>query len=221
MRQDILVRVLPFAIFIVFLAIEHQLAGTHAASFDSRWLYVAKSAVVGGMLVLFSRAYAELRFTAHTLPWVFIAAPLIGVIVFTLWINLDHGLLNIGSGPGFDPRDQSGAIDWQLAIPRLAGAAIVVPVMEELFWRSFLMRWIDRHDFLNLVPKAASARAILLSSFVFGLEHSLWFAGMVAGLAYALLYRVSGTLWTPIMAHAVTNAALGIWVLQTGNWQFW
>jgi CAAX prenyl protease-like protein len=64
-------------------------------------------------------------------------------------------------------------------------------------------------------------RALLLSSLAFGFEHGLWFAGLIAGLAYGGLYRWSGGLRIPILAHAVTNLLLGIWVVNTGNWQFW
>ena len=44
---------------------------------------------------------------------------------------------------------------------------------------------------------------------------------MIAGLAYAWLYVRTGTLWAPVIAHAVTNGALGAWVVATGRWQFW
>ena len=46
-------------------------------------------------------------------------------------------------------------------------------------------------------------------------------AAIVAGLAYAWLYRRTGKLWTAVIAHAVTNLLLGIWVVRTGQWQFW
>lgn len=151
-------------------------------------------------------------------------APLVGAGVFVLWINLDWGWLNLASEDGFvyDPRDpQRGDIDWTLAAFRLAGSTLLVPVMEELFWRSFLMRWIERHDFLALSPALVSLKAILISSLVLGFEHTLWFAGILAGLAYAWLYRASNSLWPPIVAHAITNGMLGLWVLHTGHWQFW
>lgn len=64
-------------------------------------------------------------------------------------------------------------------------------------------------------------RAVLLSSVVFGLEHSQWLAGILAGIAYGWLYLRTGNLWVAIVAHAVTNAGLGIWVLATGAWYFW
>jgi len=56
---------------------------------------------------------------------------------------------------------------------------------------------------------------------LFGSEHSLWLAGILAGLTYAWLYRTYNNLWLPIAAHACTNLILGLWVLQTGAWQFW
>lgn len=170
------------------------------------------------------REYVELRQLPEDRRWLWLWAPLVGAGVFVLWINLDWGWLNLASEGGFvyDPRDpQSGNIDWTLAAFRLAGFALLVPVMEELFWRSFLMRWIDRHDFLALSPALVNLKAVLVSSLVFGFEHILWFAGILAGLAYAWLYRASNSLWTPVVAHAVSNAMLGWWVLHSGQWQFW
>jgi CAAX prenyl protease-like protein len=104
---------------------------------------------------------------------------------------------------------------------RLFGAAIVVPVMEELFWRSFLMRWIQAPVFEGVDPRAVGLRAVVGSTFVFTLAHTLWLAAVVAGLVYAWLYIRTGKLWVPVIAHAVTNGVLGAWVVATGNWQFW
>jgi CAAX prenyl protease-like protein len=93
--------------------------------------------------------------------------------------------------------------------------------MEELFWRSFLMRWIQHPRFEVVDPRRIGARAIVLSTFVFMLAHTMWLAAIVAGLAYAWLYVRCGTLWAPVVAHAVTNGALGAWVVATRQWQFW
>ena len=119
------------------------------------------------------------------------------------------------------PLRSAGDIDVTLVLLRFFVLVAVVPVMEELFWRSFLMRWIDARDFLAADPRRASWRAFALSCALFASEHSLWFAGFVAGAAYAGLYRRSGNLWIPIVSHAVTNGALGIWILSTGNWGHW
>ncbi len=212
-------RVLPFALYMVFLAIEGWVADS-VPGIDVRWLYPVKIVAVIGALWYYRAVYTELAIRPNRY-WAGFAAPLLGVIVFVLWINMDHGWMNLGGGAGFDPRNDIGALDWPLVLTRLAGAALVVPLMEELFWRSFLLRWIQEVRFLALEAAQIGLRAILISSVLFGLEHSLWLAGIVAGLAYAWLYRASGNLWVPIVAHAVTNLVLGLWVLNTGQWQFW
>ena len=104
---------------------------------------------------------------------------------------------------------------------RLFALAAIVPVMEELFWRSFLMRWIEARDFLAFDPRKTGVRAFALSCALFASEHSLWFAGLLAGVAYAWVYRRSANLWTAILSHAITNAALGTWILATGSWSLW
>jgi CAAX prenyl protease-like protein len=145
----------------------------------------------------------------------------VGLLVFGAWITLDLPYVSFGQDPSFVPLDPSGRLDWFAVAIRCAGAALVVPLMEELFWRSLLMRWIDGANFLDQNPTGASWRAVVFSSIAFGFEHQLWFAGILAGLAYACLYRASGNLWSAITAHAVTNGALAVWVVASGRWEFW
>ncbi len=220
-RGEALARILPFAVYIAVLAAGPSLRAALPAGWDGRWLYGAQIAAVVLVLGLFVRAYTELRPLALGLREA-LEATAGGIVVFVLWINLDFGWTVIGeAGTGFDPRTRSGDVDWALAVLRIFGAAAVVPIMEELFWRSFIMRWLDNPDFTRLSAAAASWRAILLSSVVFGIEHHQWLAGVLAGLAYGGLYMRSNTLWSPILAHAVTNLLLGLWVLRTGAWHFW
>lgn len=221
-NRDILLRVLPFALYMLFLVVEDLAAGMVGDGFDVRWLYPVKVGLVSLMLLVLFRNYRELHRLPEQRLWLWLGAPLVGAVIFVLWINLDFGWLNLADGTGgYDPRNAGGQIDWTLALARIAGASLVVPVMEELFWRSFLMRWVEQVDFLALEPVSVGLRAMLLSSLVFGLAHWLWFAGVLAGLAYAWIYRASGNLWPAVVAHAVTNLMLGVWVLQTANWQFW
>ena len=110
---------------------------------------------------------------------------------------------------------------WGFVGFRLLGLAVVVPVMEELFWRSFLLRWLDRHDFLTCDPRKVSLRAVILCALLFASEHNLWLAGLLAGLVYSLVYMRGGNLWLPIISHATTNAVLGWWIVTNKQWQFW
>jgi uncharacterized protein len=220
-RHPAFARAFPFGVFVAFIAISGPLdrLGTWIGM-DPRWWYAVRIVLVGGSLAWFWRGYEELRSIAsvHALDW--LLACMIGLVVFVLWINLAFFPLSFGSSLGFDPRTD-GAVDWVLAMPRLAGAVVLVPVMEELFWRSLVMRWLQDHDFLAVPPSRVGFRAFAVSALLFGLEHHLWFAGLLAGLAYGWLYMRAGNLWVPILSHGVTNGLLGAWVIYTQSWEFW
>ena len=218
-----LVRIVPFALFMLLLALRGSLPADNGAGMDARWIYGLGVLLVGALLTWFWREYGELAST-QTLPTAreTLLAAAAGLAVFGLWISLDAPWMTIGNPiASFQPLDRQGRIDWPLVAVRWTGAALLVPVMEELFWRSFLMRWIERSQFETVVPQRVSLRAVVLSTFIFMLAHTLWLAAVIAGLAYAWLYRRTGKLWVPVIAHAVTNGALGIWVVATQSWSFW
>jgi len=217
-----LLRILPFVTFMALLAVRGAAPADGGWGFDTRWLYGLNLVVVGGMLALWWREYGELarQNAPDAREWALAIG--VGLAVFVAWIHLDAPWMQIGeSTASFVPVDAQGRLDWPLIAVRWIGAALLVPVMEELFWRSFLMRWMQVPVFEGLDPRRTGAKAVLLSTFVFMLAHPLWLAAIVAGLAYALLYRATGRLWTAVIAHAVTNGALGIWVVHTRQWQFW
>ncbi|WP_156116548.1 CAAX prenyl protease-related protein [Massilia sp. 9096] len=212
-------RILPFAVYMAFIAIAELLTRAGAPPGVLRWLYPLKVGLVAVLLALFWRRYEELkRFSLA--PAAILTALATGIVVLVLWVSLDAGWMVVGASPGYDPR-VAGRIDWLLVAIRIAGAALVVPIMEELFWRSFLMRWIDELDFQTVEPPQLSLKSFSIAVLLFGFEHNLWLAGIVAGAAYSWLYMRFRNLWTPILAHAVTNGLLGLWVVQTGNWSFW
>lgn len=220
-QNPALFRILPFAAFIALMALEPWLARLVGETADARWLYALRSVVAAGLLVWAWPRLGELhrpRLTAS--DW--LNALLVGLGVLAVWIGFDSGLFVLGRKPDSLPLlTPEGNHDWLPIILRLAGSALVVPLVEEIFWRSFLMRWIETPRFVYLETSRIGWRALLMSSVVFGLEHTQWFAGIVAGLAYGMLYRHSGKLWPAVIAHATTNAGLGLWVLFTGAWHFW
>ena len=217
-----LLRLMPFVAFMAVLALRGMAPADGSWGFDVRWLYGLKLVVVGGMLLAWRREYGELawqnRPTLAEAAW----AVVVGLVVFALWIRLDAPWMQIGEPTaGFVPVDSQGRLELALIAMRLLGATLLVPVMEELFWRSFLMRWLQAPVFEGVDPRQVGVKAVVLTTFGFMLAHPLWLAAIIAGLAYALLYRRSGKLWTAVIAHAVTNGALGLWVVQTRQWQFW
>ena len=215
-----LARCIPFAAFMALLALRGYLPA--GLGLDARWLYGAQTLIVAALLAWYWRGYGEL--VRQTLPDAREAGRAVatGIAVFALWVQLDAPWMQLGNATApFVPLDATGQPVWPLIALRLAGAVLVVPVMEELFWRSFLMRWVQHPGFERVDPQTVGIKAILLSTFIFTLAHTLWLAAALAGLAYALLYRWSGKLWTAVIAHAVTNALLGVWVIATGRWEFW
>jgi CAAX prenyl protease-like protein len=217
-----LLRLLPFAAFMALLALRSMAPTDGSWGFDTRWLYGLKLLLVGGMLVAWWREYGELAWQNRPTAREWTLSIAVGLGVFAVWIQLDAPWMQIGeSAASFVPVDAQGRLDWPLIAVRWLGAALLVPVMEELFWRSFLMRWVQAPTFEGVDPRRVGLKAVVLSTFVFMLAHPLWLAAIGAGLAYALLYRQTGKLWPAVIAHAVTNGALGIWVVMTRQWQFW
>lgn len=216
-------RIAPFAAFVVLLGLTSLLGRTGAVDADDlRWLHLARGGAAALLLAFFWRRYVELLAPARYPASEWLLAIGAGLAVFVIWIQLDREWATIGGGSvGFDPTGPDGRIDPLIAGLRLASLALVVPVMEELFWRSFLLRWLDAPAFAFADPRRTSLRAFVLVAVMFALEHDLWLAGLIAGIVYNWLYVRTGRLWVPIAAHAVTNGALGIWILSTRSWHLW
>ena len=147
---------------------------------------------------------------------------LIGLLVFFLWIHMDVPWARMGSPTPFMPEAAPEGV-WRTALlaVRFSGAALLVPLAEELFWRSFLIRVLEKRDFLSVSLGRIHWPSFAITAVLFALEHHQLAAGFMAGVLYNLtLYRTK-SLAQCVLAHAVTNAALGVWVLAAGAWRFW
>ena len=113
------------------------------------------------------------------------------------------------------------AVAWALIAVRFIGAAMVVPILEELFWRSFLLRYIINPDFKQVALGTFSWFSFVAVVILFGLEHHRLIQGMIAGAIYTALVVRQKSLRGCIVAHGVTNLGLGIYVLATQSWAFW
>lgn len=217
---DASARAWPFALFIAALALRGAIGNT-ATAFDQRWLYALQVVPALVALMIFAPRFDELR-AAPTAAGAWAATACAGGAVFTLWIALDASWMRIGQPvASFVPQAADGSLRLDLIVLRSFGAVVVVPIMEELFWRSFLMRWIDRRAFRELAPQRVSWFALVASSAVFALAHDRWLAGVLAGLVYGLLYMRTGRLWFAIVAHALTNGLLAAWVVAGAHWEYW
>ena len=131
----------------------------------------------------------------------------VGLVVFVLWIapeQFDWAWYRkwciIGEG-GTQAVAESQY--WCLAY-RLLGSALVISIAEELFFRKWLI------GFAGFWPMVA----------LFAVEHDRWLVAAICGMVYGWLYLRRG-LGAACVAHATTNLVLGLWVLFTGQWQFW
>jgi CAAX prenyl protease-like protein len=126
--------------------------------------------------------------------------------------------------PGvFDPtRVLSAPWLYTFLVVRIVGATLVVPVMEELFWRDYLWRLIISPNFQTVRIGEWSLKALLIVSIAFSTVHgNWWLTAIVWALLIALLLVYTKSLGACIVAHAVTNFLLAVYVLQTRDWSFW
>ena len=152
-----------------------------------------------------------------------------GLIVCLLWIAPDSRTWyrtwlcwpkgSIPDVPVESPYDPA-VCGWPLTIMKLIGSAFVIAPVEEVFFRSFLYRWLQDRDFASVPLSRFDLSAFLWTVFLFTLEHDRPIAAAMAGGVYGLLAIRCG-LGSAIIAHVVTNLALGLHVVCHGQWGFW
>jgi len=209
----------PFATFVFFVGLAHWLPESPGL------LYPIRVVVVGAVLAVFSRHLVSFRAG----NWV--GSIMLGVAVFVLWVAPDvlwpayrsHWLLDnslVGSAKNSVPDNiKRGLI---LTAFRIFGSMGLVPVLEELFWRGWLMRWLIRHDFEAVRLGTYTRYSFWVTAALFAAEHgSYWDVGLLAGIIYNWWMVRTGRLADCIVAHAVTNGVLAAYVLYTGHWQYW
>ena len=226
--RKIIPRVLPFSLFMIFIAAD-ELSGLAASRHllvlpktIPLYLYPVKAFSVAVLLFFYRKSYRELSFADLKGLSATAAACAAGLLVFFLWIGMDWTLPGVAAPAGFNPTLlPEGPVRLLMILSRVAGAVLVVPLMEELFWRSFLIRYVIDADFDAVPIGAFTATSFLATVLLFGLEHYFVAAGMVAGAVYNLIFYKTRSIAQCVLAHAVTNLALAAYVLHTGKWYFW
>jgi CAAX protease family protein len=129
---------------------------------------------------------------------------------------------HMGLRVGFDPTLlTSDAGRFAFLLVRFFGLVLVVPLMEELFWRSLALRYLTAPNFLSVPIGQFTRRAFLIMVAGFALTHPEWLAAALTAVVYgAWVWRTRSVLGV-VIAHATTNAVLGVYVLTTGRWYYW
>jgi uncharacterized protein len=221
-------QILPFAVFMSFIAVDEAarfLASHGAVTFAPTtlyFLYPLKAGVVALLLLKYRSFYTELRWKDLAELRTTAAVLLVGFSTCLLWILMDWNFAPTGPPQGFNPVLFSGnASRLAMTAIRVAGAVLVVPLMEELFWRSFLLRYLVHPDFESVPLGTFTWFSFIATVILFGFEHHFLAAGMVAGAIYNVVLYQTRSLAHCVFAHAVTNLALASYVLYTGKWYFW
>jgi exosortase E/protease (VPEID-CTERM system) len=214
-----LVEVNLTAVYLVpFLAVLATSLVCLAASGGFEWLYPLRPVVALAVLWVYRKQYRKIDWS---FGWLGVVA---GAFVFVLWIVLargDHGsAASSALALGLASLSAAQRIAWIGA--RTFSAVITVPIIEELAFRGYLARRIMRADFETVPYQSLGWLAILASSVGFGLMHgSLWIAGTLAGIVFALVARHRGKFGEAVAAHATANLLLAIWVLALGDYRLW
>jgi len=157
-----------------------------------------------------------------------------GVLSAMLWVGGEYLFDQIHLGGRFfvfpgvlevkDPREGLTALSWaSQVVLRLAVATITVPIVEEIFWRGFLLRAFINWDRFERVPLGTFAwRAFIGTALLSCLQHpDNWGVSILCWLAWNGLMYWKKSLLCLMITHGVTNLVLYLYVIRTGDWQFW
>jgi CAAX prenyl protease-like protein len=208
----------PFLVFVGFMAMQ---AAIHPRA---HWYYPAQFFAVLLTFGFVSRPVLRFR----------VAFPLasigIGIAVFLIWIGPDvlwayrHHWLFENSVTGAAASSITPGLKRNVIFIalRVAASVALVPVLEELFWRGWLMRWLIGHDFSKVPLGTYAPTAFWIVAVLFASEHGpYWEVGLAAGVVYNWWIVHTRNLADCMLAHAVTNGLLSVYVLTTGQWQYW
>jgi hypothetical protein len=207
-------RALPFLIFVVLTAGQGKFGASSAY-----WFYLIKT-IVGVWLIFEMRPFvSEMRWA---ISW---EAIVVGILIFIIWVGLEgHYPKLIHSPSTGNPTAAFGPhslLPWFFNAVHIAGMTLVVPPLEEVFYRSFVYRYIASPNFLAVPMNRFQSLPFYATVLCFGFSHNEWLPGILCGAAYQWLVIRKNRLGDAMTAHAITNLLLGIYIVWRGAWQLW
>ena len=155
----------------------------------------------------------------------------VGILIFALWIAPDllipgyrHSWLfdNPVAGSAHAALTAAERSNPAVLVLRTLRAAALAPVLEELFWRGWLMRWLIAADFRGVALGAYTAASFWITAALFASEHGpYWDVGLVAGILFNWWMIRTKSLGDLILSHAVANLCLSAYVIAAGKWEYW
>lgn len=217
--------VLPFVVFLGFLGLGSIVTGIFQNS-GLLWLakpgyfvYPVQSIACAGLLIYFWKEYDF----GPLGPWYW--GVISGLVVLAIWVSPQAFLGFEARTDGFDPTllGDSGPAYWIVVLARFARLAIVVPLVEEIFWRGFLLRYLINDNFKSVPFGTFRPFSFFVVAVLFTFEHTQpdWIAAFITGVMWNALAIRTKSLFACVIAHAVTNLGLGLYVMATRQWGFW
>ena len=190
---------------------------TSAMTITVDWWYPLRVMLTACALILLWRHYRGISFR---ITWFAVA---VGVLVFLLWLLLvpDDPAASAVTNQHLQEIPSVLLIGWLLL--RTVGAVVTVPLAEELAFRGYIFEWLGVENNASSESRWSGFPwiALIVSSILFGLLHSAWLAGLLAGVAFGLVRCYRRNVADAFVAHATTNALLSVYVLATGSWSWW
>ena len=208
----------PFAVFVAWLALDKHLPIANPAKEVLRDVVILASILGFSQRVLPTRA-----------PY-WLASIALGIAVFALWIAPDflisgwreHWIFQNSITGRLKTSIPPTELTPLMLVLRTARAALLVPIVEELFWRGWLPRWLQDTNFARIPLGQYTRFAFWATALLFAAEHgSYWEVGLLCGVIYNWWMRRTRSLGDLILVHAVTNLALSLYVIATRRWEFW
>ena len=219
-RERALAWIGPFAVFIVLLIVAPKLP------FGQPWESIFRVTILIAALAYFSSSIIRTFRVEHL-----VGSVALGVGVCALWVAPDllvpgwrsHWLFqNSITGTITNSISPADLADPLVVTLRIVRAALLVPILEELFWRGWLPRWIVNPNWQSVPLGRYTTMAFVASAVLFAMEHGpYWEVGLLCGLIYNWWFWKTKSLGDIVLVHAVTNAALSAFVFATGKYEYW
>lgn len=217
-------RIVPFAVFMLFTVIPAE-----AFPGAEYWLYAAKAVAVGVLLWLIRGWLPEMKWAVS---W---EALVVGVLIAVIWLGIpelklpwEYVLGGKEAGPDKgDPWNplahfqDNAALGWAFLLVRIICRSTVVPMVEEVFYRGFVYRFIASPKFTEVPFGRWHAGAFFITAVMFGFAHGgHWLQGIACAMAYQWLVLRKQRLGDAMTAHAVTNLIISVYAVATNRWEF-
>jgi len=204
------------------------------------WVYPLQCVICTALLLRFRKFYQ--------IDWgkSWLVGIVAGVIGIGFWILPTHlySVLELGSEAGDDPKwykwlglapreegfdaaifSNNPSAWWSSVLLRFYRAVIVVALVEELFWRGFLMRYLMKPDgkFWKVPFGEFSWKSFGVVTGLFMLAHAPvdWFGALCFGSIMYWVAVKTKSLFACILMHAVANLIMGWYAVSFQKYGLW